>query len=590
MCGILGWFKTNEAVNKIAFRQMLESLEHRGPDDKGEYFNDSQNRALGHTRLSFLDLSEKGHQPMRDKKNSCIISFNGEIYNYLELKEELAANYVFKTDTDTEVILAAYIFWGLEFVDRLKGMFAIAILDERKDQLILIRDRFGIKPLYYYRGENDFVFASELKAIMLTPEIPQEINYHSFVNYFIYRYVPSPETIWQNVFKIPPANYAIVELSNYKIELFEYWKLESRKLKTTKPELESQINELLENSVKEHVRADVAIGSFLSGGYDSSALVVYMKRLLMNPKTFSIGFDKWEKSEHFFAEKVSNYLKVENEFIIVDENSLETINIMPQVYDEPIADISIIPTYMVSKLARTKVKAVLSGEGADEVFGGYTWQHEYYLKKHPDTISEKLKEFFNPLDLIDFYSEAMSMGKFDGDELKQMLHPNMHAYIPKDVNWFYRKNYKPNWSPLKAIQYLDIKCFMGELVLTKIDRASMANSLEVRVPFLDHKLFEKIFSLNEKLYYDKKQTKLLLFQSIKNDLPQEILKRKKQGFVGPDEYYMNKEWYRRELKDSLLISHKLINPQYVESLLNKSYDWRLWKIVVMEKWYRKWMS
>ncbi|MDZ4667768.1 MAG: asparagine synthase (glutamine-hydrolyzing) [bacterium] len=590
MCGILGEIEINKRINAALFNNMLNTLNHRGPDDSGIFINEKGTIALGHRRLSFLDLSGAGKQPLCNANKTIWITFNGEIYNYLELKKELENHYSFKTKTDTEVLLAAYETWGIDFITRLKGMFAFGLYDEPKNKLYLIRDRFGIKPLYYFKQNDTLIFGSEIKAIIASGKVAKEIDFTSFADYFVYRYIPSPKTIWQNVFKVKPAHYLEINTHTLNIKEREYWQLNSYSNKIDDKDLIKEIGEILSQSVKEHTRADVEIGSFLSGGYDSSALVYYMKDLGQNPKTFSIGFANWEKSEDQFAKIVAQYLRVENESIVVNEKSLEYVNIMPDVYDEPIADISIVPTYMVSHLARTKVKAVLSGEGADELFGGYTWQQEFMQKQQKLNWIKQLFKRPNPKDTVAFYAQAMAMGWFDGPELKRMLNPRLHQFINEDVHWFYKQHYKPNLSPLKSIQYLDMKCFMGELVLTKIDRASMANSLEVRVPFLNHQLFEKVFSVSESCYYSPTQTKYLLFQNIKNALPEPILARKKQGFVGPDSYYMNINFYKKELTNSLLVQHEIINPEYIDELLNETYNWKLWKILIMEKWFKRWIE
>ncbi|MCF8253160.1 MAG: asparagine synthase (glutamine-hydrolyzing) [Bacteroidia bacterium] len=584
MCGILGQIELNKQINEEEFGKMLDTLIHRGPDDSGEYFNAQKNIALGHRRLSFLDLSRAGKQPLANNEKTIWITFNGEIYNYPELKEQLKNKYEFNTETDTEVILAAYQEWGIDCLQKLKGMFAFGLYDTTLNKLFLVRDRFGIKPLYYAKINHTFLFGSELKAIMASGIIPKQVNFSSLADYFVYRYIPSPKTIWQDVCKLPPAHYLELNTLTLSSSTKEYWTLKSEENFEMKEILVNEVNQILAKSVQEHTRADVPIGSFLSGGYDSSALVYYMKQAGHQPQTFSIGFEDWEKSEDQFAKIVADSLGVENTSVQANEESLKLLNLMANVYDEPIADISIIPTYIVSKLAQTKVKAVLSGEGADEIFGGYTWQHEFLSKK------KRWFDFFFSKDTVSFYANSMAMGWFDSDELKQLLHPNLHKFIPMDVHWFYRKHFNKNLSPLKSIQMMDMKCFMGELVLTKIDRASMANSLEVRVPFLDHTLFEKLFSIPEKDYYNPNQTKELLFQNIKNYLPKEILDRKKQGFVGPDSYYMNLEFYKKELANSSLVKHHIINQKYLDKLLTETYNWKLWKILVMEKWFRKWID
>ena len=351
-----------------------------------------------------------------------------------------------------------------------------------------------------------------------------------------------------------------------------------------------KLDDLLYRSINNHSIADVGIGSFLSGGYDSSALVYYLSRNRYKPKTFSIGFKNWKQSEHQYAELVADRFEVPIKSVIADQNDLELIDIMPEVYDEPIADISIIPTYMVSRLARKDVKAVMSGEGADEIFCGYGWQQNFFDARHKNGLLGRLKSIFFKSDTVDFYSESMAMGHFQRQELEALLHSDYHLHIEEDVDWFYRKHHLADLGTLKSIQWMDIKCFMGELVLTKIDRASMANSLEVRVPFLDHKIYEKILAIDESCYFDRSRQKVLLHENLKNHLPKKIMSRKKQGFVGPDSYYMNKTWYRDQLKDSRLVTDGLINQSFIDEQLDKWHNWRLWKLVVMEKWYRHWFQ
>ena len=589
MCGIIGQINKSKKINQKTFQKMVDSLKHRGPDGEGVYVSADGTRAIGHRRLSFLDLSDSGKQPMSNSMQTVWVSFNGEIYNYIELKEELSSDYEFVTGTDTEVILAAYQAWGIEFVNRLQGMFAIALLDESKNQLHLIRDRFGIKPLYYGIQNESLVFASELKAILVSNCFDKQLNKSAVSDYFVYRYIPSPKTIWQGINKLTPAHYVTIDLLNFEAKILEYWKLPKSEEKVELNSLVQEVETLLKNSVHQHARADVPIGSFLSGGYDSSALALWMKDQGNPPKTFSIGFDNWEKSEHHFAKVVADHLGLENEKVVATSESLDLVNKMAVVYDEPIADISIVPTYMVSALAKKEVKAVFSGEGADEIFGGYTWQHDFFNKTYNRSLMQKVKNIFKPKDSVDFYAHSMAMGWFDSQELRQLLHPNLHESIPKDVHWFYRANFRKDLSPFKAIQHMDMKCFMGELVLTKVDRASMANSLEVRVPFLDHQLFEKIFSIQETNYIDQAQTKKVLFETLKDKLPKEILERKKQGFVGPDSYYMDINYYRKNLENSNLVKYDIVRIEYIDSLLKEDYNWKLWKILIFEKWFSHWV-
>lgn len=589
MCSIFGLVSVNPILNANHLISASNSMCHRGPESSGHKLLSEKTIFLAHNRLSFIETSASGLQPMCNAREDIWISYNGELYNYKELRNELATNYKFSTQTDTEVIIAAYQTWGISFINKLKGMFAFGLYDSSKDKLYLVRDRFGIKPLYYINDGKKLIFASEIKAILASDSVAADIDYSSLCDFFVYRYIPSPKTIWKNIYKIPPAHYLEFDTKSLDEKSSCYWQLKTDNIKVSSSELVKEIGNKITRSVKQHLVSDVPIGSFLSGGYDSSALVYYMQLLGVNPKTFSIGFENWPKSEHHFAALVAKHLKVENKSVIANEESLSLLDIMPDVYDEPIADISIIPTYMVSKLARESVKAVFSGEGADELFAGYTWQSEF-MSQNDSGFWKNIFSSSKKNDTVSFYTNAMSMGRFDRKELIEMLHPRLHQYIPNDVDWFYRKNHDPSLSPLKSIQMMDIKCFMGELVLTKVDRASMANSLEVRVPFLDHELFETVFSVHEQAYYKKDQTKYLLFQNIKNHMPQEILTRKKQGFVGPDSYYMNLSFYKKALENSTLVAHQIINREYIDSLLKESYNWKLWKILVMEKWFNHWVA
>ncbi len=585
MCGIIGQINNEIPINKHLFEQMRDTLTHRGPDGYGTYISDNGKNALGHRRLSLIDLSATGTQPICNENKTIWITVNGEIYNYKKLKEQLISlGHSFYTNTDSETIVHAYEQWGTEVFQRLKGMYAIGIWDDNKKELIIARDRFGIKPIYYYKDDSSFIFASEIKAIIKNPDIPRNINFESFSNYFIYRYIPCPNTIWKNIYKLPPAHYLI--LKNNQIDIKKYWSLNASSNEIDTYAAINKVNDLISTSVKEHLQADIPVGTFLSGGYDSSALVYYQNLINYLPKTFSIGFKNWNKSEHKFAEIVANKFDTEHYSEIISKDDYDTIDHLMYYYDEPIADISILPTFFVSKLASKKVKAVISGEGADEIFAGYTWHR---ASKSSLSNKEKAYYFLKNKYAVNDYASAMSMGMFDSTNIHKLINTDLVDNIPKDTFWFYRKHYLSDVSNIKRFQFLDINTFMSELVLTKIDRASMANSLEVRVPFLDHELVEYMFSLNENSYIDKKKKKMLLYENIKDHLPKEILSRKKQGFVGPDKFYMNYNWYKDVIFSGKLISDKIINRNYIKKLINNKDQWRLWKIAVMEIWYSKWV-
>lgn len=592
MCGIAGQINFHKPVQEQNILAMNAALKHRGPDGEGIYINESKTAALGHRRLSFLDLTEAGKQPMTNEDGSLRITYNGEIYNYLELRSELEAyGHIFRSHTDTEVILHGYEQWGTEVLSKLKGMFAFGIWNEKSKELFLARDRFGIKPLYYYfdKTKTDFVFASEIKGIKANTEVQTILNYTAFANFFVYRYVPSPDTIWQEIKKLPAAHYLIYK-SDSSITTTCYWKIPFGEKTISDKEAVEKFDALLLNSVKIHARSDVPVGSFLSGGYDSSALVYYMSRFGYVPETFSIGFEGWDVSEHLYADLVAKQYGTKHHSLILESQSLDVLDYLAWVYDEPNGDISIIPTYLVSREASKNVKAVMSGEGSDEFLVGYQWQKDY-VPEQKSWLQKLLGAFssHSHQHMLNHYSGFMSMGKFDVVELRKMLHPDLHPNIPNNCNWYYESLLEPSLSDLKAMQVLDVKHFMGEQVLAKVDRASMANSLEVRVPFLDHEICEFLFQLNTNVYYRQGETKHLLYQNIKNHFPGEILQRTKQGFVGPDKYYMNMEWYRTRLQESKLVKDEIVNQSYVQDLLTNKDHWRLWKLAVMETWYRTWI-
>jgi len=589
MCGIAGQINLGKPVVEQDINAMNDALRHRGPDGFGIYLNDAKTVGLGHRRLSFLDLSEAGKQPMSTANGKLWITYNGEIYNYIELRAELEGKgYQFHSHTDTEVILHGYEAWGYEVLNRLKGMFAFGLWDENKQELFLARDRFGIKPLYYYHQNGNFVFASEIKGIKANSTVATTLDLTSFADYFVYRYVPSPKSIWKEVKKLPVASYLIFKPDG-RTEVKPYWNIPLAEGIISDKEAVEKFDQLFLNSVKTHARSDVPVGSFLSGGYDSSAIVYYMSRFGYTPSTFAIGFEGWDVSEHLFADMVAKQYHTDHHSLILESQSLDLLDHLVYVYDEPNGDISTIPTYLVSQSAAKKVKAVMSGEGSDEFLVGYQWQKEYAPKK--SSLKERLLSLIRPGDnpyILRYYANAMAMGRFDGGELQKLMHPDLHQNINQNPDWYYHSLYNSTLPDLKAIQVMDAKHFMGELVLAKIDRASMANSLEVRVPFLDHEICEFIFQLKSEVYYKPNETKHLLYQNIKGHLPDEILQRRKQGFVGPDRYYMNMAWYETRLNESRLVKDGIVNAGYIQQLLANKDHWRCWKVSVMETWYRRW--
>lgn len=593
MCGIGGVLLRNSILDEQVLIRMSDTLFHRGPDDKGLYLANNKRFGLIHRRLSFIDLSESGRQPMSSEDGKIHIVLNGEIYNYKELRDELQAlGCVFKTQTDTEVLINGYKIWNDKLPQYISGMFAFAILDEIQNRLFLVRDRFGIKPLYYALSSTSFAFASEIKAILSTTLYKKEIKPESLSYFLANRYIPSPNTIWKNIFKLPAATYLSVCLDDLSITQHSYYKPAIHNKITDTEEASSKFNQLLLDSLSKHLIADVRIGAFLSGGYDSSTLVCLMQQDLQYPTySFSIGFKGWNESEHQYAKIVANSVGAIFHTEILDEIDLNEVKKLMWFYDEPIADISILPTYSVSKLASQYVKAVVSGEGADELLGGYWW-HKPERFYYSSIIQKWFNKLFKPnfTQVKQHYIHAMSMGLFSRQELLKCLNGEFLKHVPEDP-FSHLDAFRNDELPvLKQLQLLDIHTFMNELILTKVDRASMAHSLEVRVPFLDHPLVDFILSLSVDVYFDPLNHKSYLKNILKNRVPNEILNRPKQGFVGPDKFYMNYALYGKALLHGLLIKQGVINKTYLESCLHNKDHWRLWKLFVLENWWSVWMN
>lgn len=586
MCGIIGHFQQKLPIAVQEFQNKLKQLAHRGPDGQGIWLSSNNSYALGHTRLAFLDLTEKGKQPFVSADQKVVLTFNGEIYNFKALRQQLAPFYEFKSETDTEVVLAAYLVWGKNCVKQFEGMFAFCILDLEQQIAFLARDPFGIKPLYYTLAGQMFLFASELKGIIPTEGLQVKLNHSALIDYFVYRYVPSPNTIWDGIYKLAPAQLAILDLSTFQLQTETYWDPIANKHFKDHPFDHSTFEKEFQHDVQQHLLADVPIGGFLSGGYDSSALALAAHQAQHDYATFTVGFKEWAQSEEVAAGAVAKQLGQVHHKLELDASSLNLLDQMPVVYDEPIADISIIPTCAVSRLAAKHRKAVLSGEGADELFLGYHWQKEWLSIQQQQ---HRWFQFFKPkVDIVAFYSNAMSMGVFDRHVLTEALTEEWQRFIPQDLSWFYRSQLSRCKDPVRQIQYLDQKCFMGELVLTKIDRASMANSLEVRVPFLNKRTFEQIHSSDLDTYVQKGVSKFPIYAYLRKSFSKTHLNRQKQGFVGPDSYYMDKDFYQSALGQSYLVADGIIRKEFITKELAENYTWRLWKLVVLEKWYAHW--
>lgn len=620
MCGIIGAYinKSND-LNVEKFNIIRDKLSYRGPDTGGTF--NHENIFLGHRRLSIIDL-DTGNQPMFDAKGETSIVFNGEIYNFLTIKKELKTlGVVFKTNSDTEVILEGYLAWGLEgCLKRLEGMYAFSIWDNQKKKLFVVRDKFGEKPLYYSKDENGFYFASELKAVV--PFLDEvKISKKALNLFFGLTYIPEPFSIYDNIFKLEAGYY--LEVSENEFNKVQYFDLLGKINKTSSvidySEAKNKLRDMLFESVKCRMVSDVPLGAFLSGGIDSSIISAIMSKVSSNPiNTFSIGFREKEYDESERAELVAKHIKSKHHLYYVDHNDLlEVVDKTLTYFDEPFGDSSAIPSMLVSKKAGEKVKVVLTGDCADELFGGY----EKYLAKsysekynsfpgpirksfesiikvipHNNLTNHKLRKIKKVVKSANLtpenrYLNMCSLG-FNSDEKYNLLNSDYQENVQGQILKYFNE---ADGDELSKTFYSDIKLVLEGDMLPKVDRTCMINSLEARAPFLDSSIVE--FSLN--LPHDYKilgtNKKRILKDTFSDLLPKETMSFSKKGFGIPIRI-----WFQKELKEELLsllsedflISQNIFNITYVnkiveEHMSNKeNHSSKLWQLFVFQKWYK----
>jgi asparagine synthase (glutamine-hydrolysing) len=624
---------------------MCKVLSHRGPDDEGMIFikggqavelkkpsglrlrqNDFE-VGLGHRRLSIIDLSSAAHQPMCNENGTTWIVFNGEIYNFQEIRENLRKKgHQFKSKSDTEVILHAYEEWGVECLSRFRGMFAFAIWDSQMKRLFLARDRLGKKPLVYFHKNGHFAFASEIKALLQLPNIEKKVNDIAIHDYLTYQYVPSPDTIFEGIQKLPPAHYLLYDRDG-SLKIERYWKLNfDGNLRTDSDikEMEDRIRTELVESVKLRLISDVPLGAFLSGGVDSSLIVGIMAKLSGRPvKTFSIGFEEKEFDELSYARIVSDHFGTEHHEFIVEPNAIEILPKLVWHYNEPFADSSAIPTYYVAKMTKDYVKVVLTGDAGDENFAGYPrylrskWLI-FFLKLPKILRRDLLPPFLKMIaqfhwrektfNRLAAYIESISSNQarnyaeqvkiFNAGEKGSLYSPEfMEAMGSIDSFEYLLSKFEEAETEdlIEQLLYLDINTYLPEDLLVKMDIATMANSLEARVPFLDHHFMEFIATIPPRLKLKGTVTKYILKEAFSDFLPQPILTREKMGFGVPVS-----RWFRDELRDyvyEILLEPRTLNRGYfkregVERLLKDHielrYDHssRIWALLFLEVWFR----
>lgn len=574
MCGIVGIFDIHGLgeINRDLLSRMNESQFHRGPDEGG--LHTEPGLGFGHRRLSIIDLSS-GQQPMHSQDGNVVLTYNGEVYNFPELREELQAmGYTFRTHCDTEVIVYAWQAWGEACVDRLRGMFAFAIWDRPSQTLFLARDRLGVKPLFYAQLPNgQFVFGSELKSLTQHPLLPKVIEPTAIEDYFGFGYIPDPKTIYRDVYKLEPGYCLTIRRGQQSWRPRQYWdvKFESTGNRSV-GEAGEELIERLREAVKIRMVADVPLGAFLSGGVDSSAVVALMAGLSPNPvNTCSISFGDPKFNESQFAAQVANRYHTAHRVEQVDPDDFSLIEQLAGLYDEPYADSSALPTYRVCELAKKQVTVVLSGDGGDENLAGYR-RHRWHTYEDrmrsllPDALrmplfstlgriypkldwAPKVLRAKSTLESIGrdsmagyFHSVSVMPNELRKQLFSDRLKADLQGYEAIEVFRRYRQQAPDH--PLSMVQYLDLKTYLAGDILTKVDRASMAHALEVRVPLLDHKLVEWMATLPPDLKLHGREGKYLFKKSLEHYLPNDILYRPKMGFAVP-----LSSWFRGALKD-----------------------------------------
>ena len=587
MCGICGFY-SNRTINLHALGKMNDSMKHRGPDDSGVLLSETQNGqflGLAQRRLSILDLSERGHQPMSSVDGRLTVVFNGEIYNYREIKQKL--DYPFRSDCDTEVILASFLKWGIDCLQYFNGMYAIAIFDRDEQKLYLVRDRLGVKPLYYWKNDGGIVFASELKAIMLHPDFCESIDYSVLPDYFVKKYICSPNTIFENVYKIEPGSYMVYD--GEQIYKRRYWSVN----KAYNIQSSSQIvnyehaKQLLKRALEESVRlrmiADVPIGLFLSGGYDSSLIAAVSQSVVDKPlHTFSIGFDDEKINEAKYAKAVADHIgSIHNNTVISENDMLNIISDLPYYYDEPFADGSQLPQMLVAKHTRDSgVIAVLTGDGGDEFFCGY---------------GDYIPGIKNDFRLI--LSKRIRYNKVNDFILYKAYpqHKKIVNSLEKDI--LKSKNYQVR----KMIH--DMNTYLPDDICCKVDRATMRYSVEARCPFLDKDVVELSYRIPQEYKYHEGILKYILKELAYEYIPKELLDRPKQGFGIP-----YSRWLKGPLKEMVLdyCSEEMLKKQGIfdSAKINKLVDTFMnqpvsahpnfadiiWGFLMFQMWYAMWVK
>jgi asparagine synthase (glutamine-hydrolysing) len=637
MCGICGFLHLDaqDTVSEIVLRRMVMAQRHRGPDDEG-YLCES-GIGLGFCRLAILDLTPAGHQPMSNEDGTIWLVFNGEIYNFRDLVPLLErAGHRFRSRSDSEVIIHAYEQWGIECLHRFIGMFAFAIWDQRKRALFLVRDRLGEKPLYYWSNGTDFAFGSEMKALLALPSVPRQLNLQALQSYLLYEYVPSPESIFLGIQKLPAGHWLEIPLDGSATGLQttewrprQYWDMRFQTTETRPRPLDDYAHELrtlLKAAVSRCLISDVPLGLFLSGGLDSSSILALMTEVSTErPKTFSIGFEEKTFNELDYAQIAARHFGSEHHFEILRPDTNEILQTIADILDEPFADASALPTYLVSRMARQHVTVALSGDAGDELFAGYDWYRAQRfaaltIDQAPVAVRQRIGALASSIppttrkkglnDITRRFLEAAALpAKMQhtrwqtfwlDDELARLLTIPQSEYLTiPDPQFLALFAASGSANALDQQQYVDLKRYLPDDILFKVDRMSMAVSLETRGPLMDYTIAEFVARLPPALRLHGLSTKYLLRRAMGDVLPQQILHRPKLGFNIP-----YKNWLRHELRGLLrdalsptcLRQQGLFHPEYVQKLICeheegvRDHAHKLWQLLIFQLWAERYLS
>jgi asparagine synthase (glutamine-hydrolysing) len=582
MCGISGLVHFREEIGKDLISEFATSLKHRGPDHVGVHSFSSG--FILNTRLSIIDL-EGGNQPFFSKNQKIAVIQNGEIYNFIEVRNDLKSKgIVFETSSDTEVILRAYEHYGPGFVSHLNGMFAIAVVDHNTNKLFLYRDRLGVKPLFFFQSEEFFGFSSEIKSFLKIPGFSREINKQAVHHFLNFNYIPLPDTIFRHVLHVLPGYCFEFDLTTWQLQKTRYWDLQNKKEEIiAESDLLNRLEYLIEDAVKIRLRSDVPVAAFLSGGLDSSLVcAIAKKKFDYSFETFTVGFNENDFDESIYAKQLAEYLGLKNNLVLMNADKVNMWNKITWFNDQPHGDISFIPTFLVSQKASERYKVVFSGDGGDEAFGGYLKYLNLLNSERPD------QDYFSSISLFD-------ENKFD---FKQLYTSNFYKQIEVGSSYRFFQTALKFFSNKDAINQailFDVKHLLPGNNLVKPDRMAMANSLEVRSPLLDYRIYELMFSVSGDLKVSNELgTKHLLKKLAVNYLPENLVYRKKQMFTVPVGEWFKKdllEYLKKHLKDESFIERGIFNPDYIDSMIEShakgthNFTRELRAILALKLWF-----